>query len=92
MVRIHAGEPRRLESITYRHDLTHCTSTRTMGHVSGDKKPTAVQAHTPKCPVHQSRIPRKNRRFFFDCECPIYIKGRTPTGDLVPRQSTSFQT
>jgi integrase len=46
--------------------------------------------HTPKCPVHQSRIPRKNRRFFFDCECPIYIKGRTPSGDLVPRQSTKF--
>jgi integrase len=46
--------------------------------------------HTPKCPVHQSRIPRKNRRFFFDCDCPIYIKGRTPSGDLVPRQSTRF--
>ena len=46
--------------------------------------------HTPKCPVHQSRIPRKTRRFFFDCECPIYIKGRTPSGDLVPRQSTKF--
>ena len=46
--------------------------------------------HTPKCPVHQSRIPRKTRRFFFDCECPIYIKGRTHSGDLVPRQSTKF--
>ena len=31
--------------------------------------------HTPKCPVHKSRIPLKTRRFFFDCECPIYIKG-----------------
>jgi site-specific recombinase XerD len=46
--------------------------------------------HTPACPVHKSRVPRKNRRFFFDCECPIYIKGRTPSGDLVPRQSTKF--
>jgi integrase/recombinase XerD len=46
--------------------------------------------HTPNCPVHKSRVPRKNRRFFFDCECPIYIKGRTPSGDLVPRQSTRF--
>ena len=25
-----------------------------------------------------------------DCDCPIWIHGRTPTGDLVPRQSTRF--
>jgi hypothetical protein len=44
--------------------------------------------HTPDCEVHKSRIARKNRRFYFDCGCPIYIKGRAPNGDLVPRQST----
>ncbi len=46
--------------------------------------------HTPQCPVHKSRIPRKNRRFYFECGCPIYIKGRMPGGDLVPKQSTGF--
>jgi site-specific recombinase XerD len=46
--------------------------------------------HTPKCTVHKSRIPRKNRRFYFECGCPIYIKGRTPAGDMVPKQSTGF--
>jgi len=25
-----------------------------------------------------------------DCGCPIWIYGRTPTGDIVPRQSTRF--
>jgi integrase len=25
-----------------------------------------------------------------DCECPIWIYGRTPAGDIVPRQSTQF--
>jgi integrase len=25
-----------------------------------------------------------------DCNCPIWIHGRTPTGDIVPRQSTQF--
>src|SRR5262249_28155374 len=25
-----------------------------------------------------------------DCDCPIWIHGRTPTGDIVPRQSTQF--
>jgi len=46
--------------------------------------------HLPTCPVHKSRIPRAKRRFWMDCDCPIWIHGRTPTGDLVPRQSTRF--
>ena len=46
--------------------------------------------HTPQCPVQRSRIPRKKRRFYFECGCPFYIKGRTLAGDLVPKQSTGF--
>ena len=46
--------------------------------------------HVQSCPVHKSRIPRSKRRFWMDCECPIWIHGRTPNGDIVPRQSTHF--
>ena len=46
--------------------------------------------HTPQCPVQRSRVPRNKRRFYFECGCPIYIKGRTLAGDLVPKQSTGF--
>jgi integrase/recombinase XerD len=28
------------------------------------------------------------RRFRMDCACPIWLVGRTPSGDVVPRQST----
>ncbi len=44
--------------------------------------------HYDACSVHESRIPVENRRFWMECECPIWIVGRTPNGDLVPRQST----
>ena len=44
--------------------------------------------HLRTCAVHKSRIPHKRRRFWMDCECPIWIYGRTPNGDVVPRQST----
>ena len=46
--------------------------------------------HLQNCPVHKSRVPRSKRRFWMDCDCPIWIHGRTPTGDIVPRQSTQF--
>jgi integrase/recombinase XerD len=48
------------------------------------------KVHTPNCHVHDSRVPAHSRRFYFKCQCPIYIKGRTPSGDTVPRQSTGF--
>ena len=44
--------------------------------------------HLRTCPVHKTRIPRQKRRFWMECECPIWIYGRTPNGDIVPRQST----
>jgi len=46
--------------------------------------------HLQNCRVHKSRVPRGKRRFWMDCDCPIWIHGRTPTGDIVPRQSTQF--
>ena len=46
--------------------------------------------HLPICAVHKTRLPRKKRRFWMECECPIWIYGRTPNGDIVPRQSTQF--
>jgi integrase/recombinase XerD len=46
--------------------------------------------HTPNCKVHKSRLPHAARRFWMECGCPIWIVGRTPRGDLVPRQSTGF--
>lgn len=46
--------------------------------------------HLQNCRVHKSRVPRSKRRFWMDCDCPIWIHGRTPAGDIVPRQSTQF--
>jgi integrase/recombinase XerD len=46
--------------------------------------------HLPSCAVHKTRLPRSKRRFWMNCECPIWIHGRTPVGDIVPRQSTQF--
>jgi len=56
--------------------------------------PQAIQTlnlyrrHASDCAVNKSRIPVKQRKFFMDCQCPIWIYGHTPTGDTVPRQST----
>jgi hypothetical protein len=41
--------------------------------------------HNPSCKVHKTRLARSARRFWMDCECPIWIVGRTPSGDIVPR-------
>ena len=44
--------------------------------------------HSKDCAVHKSRIPVANRRYWMECDCWIWIVGRTPNGDLVPRQTT----
>lgn len=44
--------------------------------------------HLAECDVHSSKVPLNKRRFWFDCECPFWIVGRTPDGNQVPRQST----
>lgn len=47
--------------------------------------------HTARCAVHKSRVPVSKCRFWFECDCPIWIEGRTPQGDVVPRQTTGFR-
>jgi hypothetical protein len=44
--------------------------------------------HNVGCPVHRSKIPLPNRRFRMDCSCQIWIVGRLPSGQSVPRQPT----
>jgi integrase len=46
--------------------------------------------HSRDCAIHKSRIPKKNRQYWMECDCPIWIRGRTPSGDIVPMQSTRF--
>jgi integrase/recombinase XerD len=46
--------------------------------------------HLKNCTVHKSKVPKNARRFWMECSCPIWIYGRTPKGDIVPRQSTGF--
>ena len=44
--------------------------------------------HVEACPVHKIKLPVDKRRYWMDCDCPIWIVGRTPDGSVVPRQST----
>lgn len=47
--------------------------------------------HIKACRVHKTKLPVRAKRLFQDCECPIWMYGRTDNG-LVPRQSTGFTT
>lgn len=45
------------------------------------------------CPTHSmKRLSATARRFYFDCPCPIWIQGRLPNGDKIPRQTTGVNT
>lgn len=44
--------------------------------------------HNSTCAVNRSKIPLAKRRFWMDCDCQIWIVGRLPTGERVPRQPT----
>ncbi len=44
--------------------------------------------HNSTCVVNRSKIPSAKRRFWMDCDCQIWIVGRMPTGEIVPRQPT----
>lgn len=44
--------------------------------------------HLRSCPLKKNKLKPSVRRFRMDCECPIWIVGRTPSGEIVPRQST----
>ena len=47
--------------------------------------------HIKSCRVHKTKLPVRAKRLFTDCECPIWMYGRTDNG-LVPRQSSGFTT
>src|SRR5260370_6573359 len=44
--------------------------------------------HLRSSPTSKSNLKASQRRFRMDCDCPVWMVGRTPTGDVVPRQST----
>jgi Phage integrase SAM-like domain len=45
------------------------------------------QHFNKQCPAYTLKLPARNRRFYFECPCPFWIVGRTPAGDVVPRQA-----
>ena len=46
--------------------------------------------HSASCRVHQAPMLPEIKRFYFACDCPIWITGHTPQGAEVPRQSTGL--
>jgi hypothetical protein len=46
--------------------------------------------HSANCTVHRlkPKLKPKTLKFYFDCGWHVWIVGRTPDGDIVPRQST----
>ena len=45
--------------------------------------------HTPSCPVHETRLPKRRRRYWMECDCVIWMVGRTEQ-QVYHRQSTGF--
>jgi integrase/recombinase XerD len=87
VVRIHVGEPNLLKSMIWRDDLTPCTRLLYTGGMSL----ILFRRHINACRVHKTKLPARAKRLFMDCECPIWMYGRTDDG-LVPRQSTGYTT
>src|SRR5215469_14020067 len=48
---------------------------------------TLYRRHTKDCHVHKTRLSPRAKRRFMECDCPIWMYGRTRDA-LVPRQST----
>jgi integrase/recombinase XerD len=48
---------------------------------------TLYRRHTNDCHVHKTRLSPRAKRRYMDCQCPIWIYGRTRDA-LLPRQST----
>ena len=44
--------------------------------------------HLRSCPIRNAKLKPSTLRFRMDCDCPIWMVGRTPSGNIVPRQST----
>jgi integrase/recombinase XerD len=50
---------------------------------------TLYRRHTATCIVTKSKLSSRAKRSAMDCQCPIWIYGRT-ANSMVPRQSTGF--
>lgn len=50
---------------------------------------TLYRRHSADCPVLNLPLPAKAKRLYMDCECPLWMCGRTDTA-AVPRQSTGL--
>ena len=48
---------------------------------------TLYRRHAQECRVHKSKLSPRAKRRFMECDCPIWMYGRTRDA-LVPRQST----
>ncbi len=49
---------------------------------------TLYKRHTEDCEVHKTRVQPEKRKFWFDCNCMVWLTGRLPDGRPVPREST----
>jgi integrase len=50
---------------------------------------TIYRRHMKACGVHNLDLPARAKRLYTECQCPIWMYGRTHDG-LVPRQSTKL--
>ena len=48
--------------------------------------------HGKECEVHRVGLRESAKRYYMDCDCTIWVVGRTPQGHIVPRQSTGART
>lgn len=48
--------------------------------------------HTSRCKVHEMSIAPKEKNFWFACDCPFAMTGKTPSGDIFPRQTLGVMT
>jgi hypothetical protein len=50
---------------------------------------TIYRRHLKKCDVHKLGLPASALRSYIECECPIWMVGRTDSS-ILPRQSTGL--
>jgi hypothetical protein len=51
---------------------------------------TIYRRHSQDCQVHNVGLKTQEKRFFQECECPIWLTGTTDT-ERYPRQSTGLR-
>ncbi len=56
--------------------------------IKAHRGPILYKRHNSTCTVNRSKIPVSKRRFWMNCDCQIWIVGKIPTGEVVPRQPT----